>query len=80
MDCGYFGETTKHKLGLVDILSPVNSGYIDPDEGLPLVERLPNGPKYEIIEIDQIGGVAQLVPLNPESGAGTQIVGRDLRR
>jgi len=74
VDCGYFGETTKHNLALVDMLNPVDSGFVDPDEGLPWVERPPTGPRYEIINIDEIGGVAQLVPLNPE------MVGRDSRR
>ena len=80
MDCRHFGETTKYNLALVDILNPVNSGYINPDEGLLLVERPPNGPRYEIIEIHQFGIVAQLVPLNPESGAHIQIVRRDSRK
>ena len=66
MDCRYFIETIKHNLALVDILIPVNSGYIDSDEGVPLVERPPNITKYEIIKINQIGRATQLVPLNPE--------------
>ena len=37
-----------------------------------------SGPRYEIIDIDQIGGAAQLVPLNPVSG--TRMVERDSRR
>ena len=78
VDCGYFGETTKHNLALVDILNSVESGYVDPDERLPWVERPPTGPRYEIIDIDQNGGAAQLVPLNPVSG--TWMVQRDSRR
>ena len=53
----------------MNILNPVDSGYVDPDEGLPWVEIPPTGPKYEIIDIHQIGGAAQLVPVNPVRGA-----------
>ena len=80
VDCKYFGDTVKHNLALVDVLNPVDSGYVDPDEGLPWVERPLSGPKYEIIDINQIGGAAQLVPLNPGSGAGTEMVEGDSRR
>ena len=54
------------------MLNPVDSGYVDPDKGLPWVERPLTGPKYVIIDIDQIGGAAQLVPLNPGSGVGSR--------
>ena len=46
---------------------------MDPDEGLPWVARPITGPKYQIIDMNQIGGAAQLVPLN-------QVRGRDSRR
>ena len=77
VDCEYFGDTRKQKLALVNMLNPVDSEYVDIDEGLPWVEIPLNGPKYEIVDIDRIGGAAQLVPLNP---AGSQIVEGDLRR
>ena len=72
-DCEYVGDTTKYILPLVDIPNPVDSGYFDPHKGLPWVERLLTGSKYQIIDINQIGGVGQLVPLNP-------VRGRDSRR
>ena len=78
MDCGYFGETTKHNLAFFDILNPVDSGFVDLDEGLPWVEGLPTCLRYKIIDIHHIGGAAQLVLLNP--GSGTQTVERDSRR
>ena len=34
VDCEYFGESTKCNLALVDMLNPVDSGYVDPDEAL----------------------------------------------
>jgi hypothetical protein len=71
------GDTRKRNLALVDMLNPVDSGYVDPDEGLPWVEIPLTGAKYEIVEINQIGGAAQLVPLNP---AGSQNGERYLRR
>ena len=68
VDCKYFGDTVKHNLALVDVLNPVDSGYVDPDEGLPWVEIPLSGTKYEIVDIDRIGGAAQLVPMNPAGG------------
>ena len=47
------------------MLNPLDSGYVDLNEGLPWVEIPLMGPKYEIIDIEQIGGAAQLIPLNP---------------
>ena len=73
-------DTSRRNLALVRTLNPVDSGYVDPDEGLPWVEIPLTGPKYEIIDIDQISGAAQLVPLNPGSEAGTQFVEGDSRR
>jgi hypothetical protein len=71
VDCKYFGDTAKRSLALVEILNPVESGYVDPDEGLPWVERPLTGKKYEIINIEQIGGAAQLIPLNEGNEGGT---------
>ena len=51
------------------ILNPVDSGCVDPDEGLPWVEIPLTCPRYEIIDIHQIGGAAQSVPMNPRRGA-----------
>ena len=48
----------RDNLALVNILSPVDSAYVDPDEGLLWVEIPPTGPKYEIINIHQIKGAA----------------------
>ena len=50
------------------MLNPVDSRYVDPDKGLPWVKIPLSGPKYEIVDIDQIGGAAQLVPMNPAGG------------
>ena len=50
-----------------------NKGPRYTDEALPWVERPLTSPKYKIIDINQIGGAAQLVPLNPVRGG-------DLRR
>ena len=61
--------TTRGNLALVSILNPVDSGYVDLYEGLPWVEMPLTGPRYEIIDIHQIGGAAQLVPMNPGRGA-----------
>ena len=61
--------TTRRNLALVSILNLVDSGYVDPDEGLPWVEMPLTGPRYEIIDIHQIGGAAQLVSMNPGRGA-----------
>ena len=61
----FFGHTRKRNLALVNMLNPVDSGYVNPNEGLPWVEIPVTGPKYEIVDIDRIGGAAQLVPLNP---------------
>ena len=72
VDCEYLGATRRRKLALVKILNPVNSGYVDPDEGLPWVETPPDGKKYEIIDIHQIGGAAQLVLVHPENGAAVK--------
>ena len=58
MDCEYVGDITKHILALVHILNPVDSGYVDLDEGLPLEKRPLTCPKYLIIDINQIGGAA----------------------
>ena len=68
LDCEYSGDIRKRNLALVNMLNPVDSGYVDPDEGLPWVEIPLSGPKYEIVDIDRIGGVAQLVPMNPAGG------------
>ena len=65
VDCG----DRRHNLALVNILNLMDSGYVDPDEGLPWVGIPPTGPKYEIIDIHQIGGAAQLVLLNLVRGA-----------
>ena len=35
VDYKYFGDTAKRRLAPVDILNPVESVYVDPDEGLP---------------------------------------------
>ena len=59
------------------MLNPVDSGYVDPDEGLLWIEILLMGPKYEIVDIEQIGGAAQLLPLNP---AGSYIEDGNSRR
>ena len=77
VDCEYFGDTRKQNLALVNTLNPVDSGYVDVDEGLPWVEIPLNGPKYVIVDIDRIAGAAQLVPLNPE---GSHMVEADSRR
>ena len=69
VDCEHLGATIRRNLALVNILNPVDSGYVDPDEGLAWVEMPPNSPKYEIIDIHQIGGAAHLVPMNPGSEA-----------
>ena len=72
VDCEYLGATKRHKLALVKILNPVNYGYVDPDEGLPWIETPPDGKKYEIIDIHQIGRAAQLVPVYLENGAAVK--------
>ena len=51
-DCEYIGDTTKYNLALVDIPNPVDSGYVNPDEGLPWVERPLTASKYQIIDIN----------------------------
>ena len=58
VDCEYFGDARKQNLALVNILNLVDSEYVDPDEGLPWVEMLFIGSKYEIVNIDRIGGAA----------------------
>ena len=37
------------------MLNPLDSEYVDRDEGLPWVERPLTGSKYEIVNIDGIG-------------------------
>ena len=59
------------------MLNPVDSEYVNPDEGLLWVEIPVIGPKYEIVNIDRIGGAAQLVPLNP---AGSPMGDENYRR
>ena len=41
-------------------------------EGLPWVETPPDGKKYEIIDIYQIGRAARLVPVHAENGAAVK--------
>ena len=77
MDSEYFGDTRKRNLALVNMLNPVDSGYVDPDEGLLWIEILLMGPKYEIVNIEQIVAAAQLLPLNP---AGSHIEDGNSRR
>ena len=69
MDCEHLVATTRRNLALVNILNLVDSRYVDPNEGVQLVEMPPNSPKYEIIDINQIGEAEQLVPMNPGSEA-----------
>ena len=59
------------------MLNPVDSGYVDPDEGLPWVEMPLTGSKYKIVNIDRMGGAAQLVALYP---AGSHMGEEDSRR
>ena len=68
VDCG----DRRHNLALLNILNPVDSGYVDPNEGLPWVEIPRTGPKYEIIDIRQIEGAVQLVPVNLVRGASVK--------
>ena len=59
------------------MLNLVHLGYVDSDEGLPWVEIPLTGPKYNIVDIDKIGGAAQLLPLNL---AGSHMVEGDSQR
>ena len=73
----FFGDTRKRNLALVNMLNPVDSGYVNLDEGLPWVEMPVTGPKYKIVDIDRIGGAAQLVPLKR---AGSHMGDENYRR
>jgi hypothetical protein len=53
-----------YNLALVSPLNPVDSGYIDPHEGLPWVEMRS---RFEIVDIAQIRGAAQLIPGKPDN-------------
>ena len=75
--CEYFRDTREQNLALVNMLNPVDSGYVDPDEGLPWIEMPLTSSKDEIVNIDRIGGAAQLVPLYP---AGSHMGEEDSRR
>ena len=52
LDCKYSRDIRKQNLALVNMLNPVDSGYVDLYEGLPWVEIPLSGPKYEIVDID----------------------------
>ena len=53
----------------MSVLNLVDSGCVDPDEGLPWVEMPLTCQRYEIIDIHHIGGAAQSVPMNPKREA-----------